>query len=296
MSTTSLHVEPTTRCTLACPRCERTTFIDIFGKSKFTITDLNVDDFARYIDVDLLSIVFGGNLGDPIYHQDFISLVQIAKQKAKQIKIITNGAYRNNKWWNELVSILDHNDNITFSIDGTPENFTKYRINGDWASVKSAIGICVESAASVTWKYIPFKFNENDIEDTRALSLSMGIDNFEVHSSDRWLLEDEYRPIKFIGERDPVQTSIKRNENKQLYIDPKCATNDQHYISAAGFYSACSYIAHYEFYYKSEWWKEINKYNIKNSKLSDHLLAFNEFYSTIHDTRNPGCIFNCGKE
>ena len=43
----SLHVEATSRCTLACPRCERTTFLNKFGKKSFGINDLDIDNFIN---------------------------------------------------------------------------------------------------------------------------------------------------------------------------------------------------------------------------------------------------------
>ena len=43
-----LHVEDTSRCTLACPLCERTVFMEKFGKKNFRIADLCQDTRPDY--------------------------------------------------------------------------------------------------------------------------------------------------------------------------------------------------------------------------------------------------------
>ena len=289
-----LHVEATTRCTLACPRCERTTFMERFGKKNFKIQDLDINAFQNFVDIPLDEITFCGNLGDAIYHSNFLELVKISKQKAASIHISTNGSRKSKIWWVELVSLLDGNDKVTFSIDGTPENFNTYRINGDWASIKTGIDVIADSNVISTWKYIPFKFNENDIDYTRKLSEQLGFDHFDVQPSDRWLNQDPLQPSNnFIGNRYALQQEYKMYHNKKVHIDPKCSTNQEHFISAQGYYAPCCYSKHYEFWYKSEWYK--NKMTIKNNKLSECIKRFEDFYATLQDSKPDYCLFNCGK-
>ena len=289
----SLHVEPTSRCTLACPRCERTTFLEKFGKNNFSINDLNVDDFINFLDVKVDQINFCGNLGDPIYHKDFLKLVSLSKTKSNKISITTNGSRKNKIWWNELVSLLDKQDNVTFSIDGTPDNFTEYRINGDWESIKTGIDICTRSKVRTTWKYIPFSFNEDDIEDASNLSTSLGIDKFKLDPSDRWEVNDYLRPKNnYIGPRALTQKKYKTSSVRDFVIDPKCSDDTMHYIGADGLYAPCCYSKHYHFWYKSEWWK--NKVRIKDNNLTECIKLFERFKSSIHDCKPDYCQFNCG--
>ena len=215
-----LHVEATSRCTLACPRCERTVFMEKFGKKNFRIADLCIEDFSKFIDIPIDSINFCGNIGDPIYHKDFLELIFVSKAKSKSLYITTNGSRKSKDWWQQLVSLLDNTDTVVFSIDGTPENFTNYRINGDWDSIKTAIDVCVASKVETIWKYIPFKFNENDIDSVKIFSEQLGINQFRVQYSDRWLLDDPLRPSEnLIGSRDTVQQEYKTSGNKSFSID-----------------------------------------------------------------------------
>lgn len=289
-----LHVEVTSRCTLACPRCERTNFMDKFGKNNFSINDIDIDNFIKFIDFKVDSINFCGNLGDPIYHKNFLQLVKLTKNRTNSINITTNGSRRNKSWWNELVSILDERDELTFSVDGTPKNFTNYRINADWDSIKTGIDVCTSSKVTTTWKYIPFSFNEDNINEAQQLSNDLGIDNFKLDPSDRWNVNDNLRPKKnFIGPKDKTKQKYKTGILQEIVINPECSNNKMHYISADGFYAPCCYSKHYNFWYKSKWWK--NKVRIEDNSLTECIRLFKDFYVTIQDSKPDYCLFNCGK-
>lgn len=297
----SLHVEPTSRCTLACPRCERTELLSKFGKKALPINDLNINDFKTFIDIDIDNINFCGNLGDPIYHKNFLELVKESKLVAKAVNITTNGSRKSRAWWKKLNAILDDKDTVTFSIDGTPDNFTRYRINGDWPSIRVGIDECVLGSVRVVWKYIPFKFNENDMEYTRLLSNELGIDEFKVDPSDRWNEADEsintLRPTleSLVASRDIVQRKFETTTSRDFVIDPRCKNNKEHFISSDGYYSPCCFSKHYNFHYKSQWHKNKEDHVIKTSKLSNQISYFNNFYATIQTSKPDYCIFNCGR-
>lgn len=293
----SIHVEPTSRCTLCCPRCERTVFIDKFGKKNFSIGDVDIDALENFIDTRCDDIILCGNVGDPIYHREFLKLVKMCTLKCQRIIITTNGSYKSRKWWRTLNNVLRTSDEIQFSIDGLPENFTKYRVNADWDSIQVGIEECVAGPATTIWKYIPFSFNEHDIAQTRELSQSLGIDKFRIYPSDRWLIDDPLRPSEsqYTGRRDDLQQQYKKESTKDFEINPECSDDKSHYIGADGYYAPCCYSKNYEFYYKNSWWKNRDKHKITTTKLSEQIRYFNEFYSTIHTERYDYCVFNCGK-
>lgn len=295
----SFHLELTNKCTLKCPRCARTTFINKFGIDKWDNKDITLADLQQFLDIDLtgIELVLCGNTGDPIYHPQLIELVSWAKSKAAQITLITNGSYKSAGWWKELSALFDNTDEVIFSIDGVPDNFTKYRINADWASIEQGIRIVTTSKAKTTWKYIPFKYNVDTIEQAKALSRSVGIDNFEVTPSDRWEENDEYKPVnlELSGARDLSIMQWRSGNN--IEIDPKCYDNKQHYISADGYYMPCCFAGDWRFYYKSEFYKNKEKYSISKTSISKLLANQNliEFYKTIPTTKPNYCTFNCPK-
>lgn len=291
----SLHIEPTSRCTLACPRCERTVLLDKFTKKNFSINDLDIAALENFIDTPVDYIHLCGNLGDPIYHREFIKLVKMLIPKCQRVWITTNGSYKSRKWWKTLNSVLRSSDVIRFSIDGLPENFTEYRVGADWDSILVGIEECVAGPSNTAWKYIPFNFNEHDIDAAKKLSNNLGIDEFLVSPSDRWLINDPLRPAEYTGPRDTVQQAYKKENIRDFEIVPLCANNSEHYIGADGYYAPCCNSKNFEFYYKSVWWKNRNKHNIATTKLTEQIRHFDDFYATIQESRPDYCVFNCGK-
>jgi len=291
----SLTIEATSRCVLACSRCERTILNDKFGK-KFPVNDLNISDITKFLDTDINEITLCGNLGDPIYHKNFIELVYVLKQKSRKIKITTNGSYKTKEWWENLNRLLSYDDTIMFSIDGIPNNFTQYRVNADWNSIEVGIKECVKGKVKTIWKFIPFRYNEYDIEDAKKISENLGIDVFRVTPSDRWNFDDPLKPTQksYNGPRDIVQQEYKQFKNTDFEIKPRCSDNTKHYVSASGFYVPCCYSKHHSFYYKNKWWKNRVNHNIKHTTLSKQVKIFNEFYDTIQNDRPEYCVFNCG--
>jgi len=288
------HLEPTNICTLKCPGCPRTRFIDQWPQH-WKNHSINLDQLHEFLDIDLnnKTVMLCGNYGDPIYHPEFHELVKGLKQRRTHLTIITNGSYRPADWWETTVSMLDANDSVTFSVDGLPENFTKYRVNADWDTIHQAMQISVAAECKTVWKYIPFAFNENDISAAQRLGEKIGIDLFQFDPSDRFdEATAQYQPHNsYLGSRYQSQQSWKQNNTQT--ISPRCANNQHHYISADGFYSPCCYVSDHRFYYKTEFGKHKKSYNIAEHTLTQILTqpTVMEFYSEL--TTKPVCQYNC---
>ena len=290
------HVEPTNICTLKCSGCARTRFIDQWPQH-WKNQNINIDSLLRFLDLDLTNkkITLCGNYGDPIYHPDFVDLVKQLKARGTTLSIVTNGSYKKQNWWQELVSNLDSTDSITFSVDGTPENFTQYRVNADWESIRIGMDVVANSHCDSSWKYIPFAFNQTDIEQTKKLSQSIGIKHFCVDPSDRF--DDQTRELipaaaALIGARYSAQIAIKSN-NSASTVDPKCQSGQEHFITAEGYYSPCCFLADHRFYYKTPFGKNKKQYSIDQYTLSQILERSQtiEFYQVLD--QQPGCQYSC---
>lgn len=292
------HLEPTNICTLKCPGCARTRFIQQWSEH-WKNYSIDQDALFKFLDIDLTDkkINLCGNYGDPIYHPDLSGLVKEFKQRGAHISITTNGSYRKAEWWQELCAFLDEKDQVCFSIDGLPENFTQYRVNADWQSIKTGIDTCVAARCRTIWKYIVFRYNQSDIEQAKQLSVSLGIDLFRIIYSDRFDSETEYlKPAEsMLGNRYQSHVDFKNNK-KNIKINAQCSAHDEHYISAEGFYMPCCYIGDYRFYYKTQFGKDKKNYNIKDRTLSQLLTApaTIQFYNNLED--HSVCQFNCPKK
>ena len=291
-----LHIEPTNICTLKCPGCARTRFIDQWPQH-WKNHSLDIDQLLMFLDINLtgLNILLCGNYGDPIYHPDFVEFVSKLKQRGSVINIITNGSYRTKEWWKALTSVLTSVDCITFSVDGIPTNFTQYRINADWDTIRQGMEISAESACQTEWKYIPFSFNSADIDSANHLSQQLGIDRFFINPSNRFDEQTEFlKPEKnLVGSKYNTQMLWKSTISKKNPVNPKCINNKEHFITADGYYSPCCFIADHRFYYKTLFGKQKKLYNIQEHTLSQILEKSEvvEFYQTLD--QQSGCQFNC---
>jgi pyruvate-formate lyase-activating enzyme len=290
------HIEPTNVCVLKCPRCARTKFLENFGNKSWSTENLNLSDLKKFIDVDMNGkiVYLCGNYGDPIYSVDLINMACWFKSVGAHITIVTNGSKRKDGWWHELSSTLDYNDEIIFSVDGTPNNFTQYRINGDWNSIEQAMRIVADTDIKSTWSYIPFRYNENDIDEVKNLCENIGIKNFVISPSDRWDGDnDEFKPVNFIGRREHKIFEWKNGDD--IIIDPKCKDNKRHFISASGYYMPCCFVGDHRFYYKSQFYKEKERFNIKTHTFTEVTENLGDFYDNVEISNHNYCTFNCPK-
>lgn len=286
----SVTLEPTSRCTLACPRCARTNLLEKFGKNALGIFDLNPDHIADFFDVPIEYFYLGGQYGDPIIHPTLDRLIASCKKHAPRVIVNTSGSGRNKIWWEKFVENLEHTDTVEFAIDGLPENFTQYRVNADWQQIEQAIKICVGRVKTI-WKFIPFSFNETDIDVAKKLSKDLGIDQFNIEPSDRWLENDWLKPKQFTGPKEIT----KENYTQVKTITPKCADYRNQYISAQGYFMPCCLVHDYRFYYKSDWWHNKAQFDISKTTFSECIRHFDEFYSKINEVKPDYCVYNCGK-
>ena len=288
------HIELTNMCTLKCPGCARTQFIEQWPQH-WRNHNITAEDLFNFLDIDLynLSINLCGTYGDPIYHPEFLDLVEEFINKGANLFITTNGSYKSRNWWQNLTKILTEKDTITFSVDGTPTNFSKYRINGDWQSIEVAMSVVSESTVNSVWKYIVFNYNENTISEAKTISESIGVKNFKLQYSDRFDNKTHYlkpNSSDMIGEK-----IFKRHASSDSAknISPRCMNNLEHYISADGFYTPCCDTADHRFYYKNEFGKNKNEYDIKDCTVTQILNRPKvlQFYNELE--LQPVCQFNC---
>jgi Radical SAM superfamily len=173
-----IHLEPTSRCTLACPQCARTMRPDLL-----TIDDIVIDTAVAVCrNFDEISLC--GNHGDPIYHPQFHELLIAIRAANPNIAfhMHTNGAFRQPDWWQRSAEIFKQRDIITFSIDGLPSNNHIYRVNSKWETVQSAIEIMrsINPRIKMVWKWILFNYNQENVSIGKELAERFDFDEFVV--------------------------------------------------------------------------------------------------------------------
>lgn len=293
------HIEPTNMCTLKCPQCARTDFIERFP-SAWSNRNLNLDTLKSFLDINLSGKIINlcGNYGDPIYYPNLIKMITYFKNQGAIINLSTNGSYKSISWWKSVADLLDENDTIVFGIDGIPSTFTTYRINADWASIEDALLVLSKTSIKIVWQYIIFSFNENDIDAARELANTYNVTEFKIVNSDRWTESTEWLKPTQTGIKSHHAIKWKTDPVKDTEIDPLCKiSNNQHFISADGFYTPCCYLSDHRFYFKSEFYKNKDMYDISKttiSKILDSKLS-NNFYSSLETAKLNCCMYSCPK-
>ena len=284
-----MHIEPTSRCTLACPACPRTQFIKKF-KRPFPKQDLNLQDLWHFLDCDtgkkVSQFTLNGNHGDPIYYPDLFKLIDLFRNKVKY-KISTNGSYQPESFWHNLGDRLTSDDTIYFSIDGLEHNNHLYRRNSDWNSIMAGLDIMLSKTVKVVWKTLYFSYNEFEIDQIEKLAKDKGC-IFVVEPTSRFG-DPKLEPSKKYIET----TRVYKPEEKTL-IEPQCFS--QEYISADGYYWPCCLITGYNTLHQTTLWKNRDQWAIKNKSLDETRILLNDWYKKITDdleNASPLCKMHC---
>lgn len=184
------HIEPSSICTLKCPRCPRAEVPESLLNKQLTL-----DFFQNQVGDDVIKemkrITFCGNDGDPIYCNELIEIIQWIKSinPTINIVIITNGSYKKDEWWERLAHTLNKYDEINWSLDGwNQETNEQYRINSEWGSIISGIKTFKKfnSSTYTVWAMIAFKFNENHIDKIKRIAIEHSFDCFQLTLSTKF--------------------------------------------------------------------------------------------------------------
>lgn len=188
----SVHVEITTRCQASCPMCSRN-YHGGLENPNLKINDWTIDDFRQIFTQEVLlqleSIYFCGNFGDPIINNDLIDMCKYSTEVNPNIniRIHTNGAARNVQWWKNLYHALPKNHVVIFGIDGLEDTHHLYRIGTTYEQVINNARTFIYEGGIAEWAFIKFKHNEHQVEEARERSKKEGFNIFTIKNSTRFL-------------------------------------------------------------------------------------------------------------
>jgi organic radical activating enzyme len=302
MADISWHIEPTSKCLLECPLCDRTWFYEKF-KKRLT-NEIDIEQLVKFFKDHSPIVNMCGNNGDPIYHSKFHELCSELKKINCKISITTNGSGKKKEWWEKLCSILSHDDNITFSIDGLEDTNHLYRKNAKWNSIMDAIDVVTKFTMNTTWKYIVFKHNQHQIEDAKSMSKTLGIKNFQLEKSDRWWKQDLMPDEKYVDPSYIHQIAATKEQDTAKIIKQKCMSdmngnpNRGLYIDAEGDFYPCCKMGLYAFRYKTIFTPKDKRFNIKNNTIEQILEDYTvkQFFGSTksYETADKCCKIYCG--
>lgn len=300
IATWHFHIEVSSKCTLACPRCARQEVPD-----GLINTELDLEFFKRnftpeFVLANVEKITFCGDDGDPIYAHDLISIIQYLKSiKPVEIVIVTNGSHKKLAWWIELGKCLNHCDTVHFSIDGYDHASNNiYRINSDYDSIIAGLQtLRSASACQIVWAAIAFKFNEHHLEHMQHTAKKLGVDQFQLTHSTKfgsvypsYGADDPLQPsgrlvsgthrfervITDLSEKPPTPislTNIRLFQETQSSngITPLCKIGNKGlYIDARGRLFPCCWVAN-RYSHNQEWQQQAEKFNLHHQTLQQAL-------------------------
>jgi MoaA/NifB/PqqE/SkfB family radical SAM enzyme len=247
-----IHLELTSKCQARCPMCPRRInggpMNPLFVPSEITLDIFKSwfsDDFINQLD----SLFMCGNLGDPIIAQDCLEIFQYLKKTNPKIRLSmhTNGSARNIQWWQELALA---NVKTTFGIDGTNTTHKLYRIGTDYNKIIENATAFINAGGEAEWHMLVFKHNENEIDQCRILSETIGFKKFTIKHTTRFVngkfnvLDDAGRTINILYPTDRSKSMIPLVQEGKMSTEIQCRASKykQFYISADGVVSPCCWL------------------------------------------------------
>lgn len=183
--TATFNVETTSRCRLQCPFCQRQR---PGGKEKVKAAgEMSYESMRKLYDFTK-SINFCGQISDPIYHTDFLKILEIKKNEYphKRMQIRTNGSAKKISWWEKAYDLSDSTIEWIFGLDGASQDVANiYRVGTNFDEVFEAMVLGVKKGARIEWQYILFEHNEHELELAKKLCEENGI-ILRVLYSNRW--------------------------------------------------------------------------------------------------------------
>ena len=195
---TKIQIETTSRCTLACPYCERTIKK---GTGKYYKGDLSLEALHDVINTKRWERVNDcGNYGDPTFYKyfhEFLDIMIDSPVNMYNCSVAATGRPKN--WWKITIDkflMMKQKDikvNIVFGIDGLKGTSEKHRINQNYDEIWNNMIECKKAGLNSIWQVIATSKNENEIKKIYEISEKLSIP-VRLVISPRFKPDDKLKP------------------------------------------------------------------------------------------------------
>jgi len=183
----TILIEPTNLCNLACPLCP--TGAGVLNRPKGAMT---FDNFRRVVDEirEYTTYLVVGGYGEPFLNKDLIPMLRYAVQAGLYVHLHSNTLLIDTpEKVAELVESGLHY--LTASIDGaSQEVYEAYRVNGELQRAIGALRNVVaekkrqeSTRPTIRWQVVVTKQNEHQLDDIRRLAEQTGVDTFHAKTA-----------------------------------------------------------------------------------------------------------------
>ena len=198
MNSFSINLDITTRCTLECPHCRRQLYK--LNNQKVPGRDMTMAEYEKVI-VFYPHVIFCGNASDPIFHPQFIDFLALNYQRGIDT-VIDHAATGKSLDWYRKAFAANPDAIWQFGLDGFPETSDTYRKNQDGLKLFEAMKLCAEMGLESIWRYIIFRYNEDDRDECQKIADYYSI-KLQFVKSSRFGENDPLKPTKdFIERKD----------------------------------------------------------------------------------------------
>lgn len=198
MNNFSINLDITTRCTLECPHCRRQLYK--LNGQKVPGYDMTMVEYEKVIKF-YPHIIFCGNASDPVFHPQFTNFLAINYERGIGTEIHHAATGKSLEWYRKAFE-ANSNAKWCFGLDGFPENSDIYRKNQKGQQLFEAMKLCAEMGLHAIWRYIIFRYNEDDQDECKKIADYYNIEMQFVRSS-RFSENDPLKPTKdFIERKD----------------------------------------------------------------------------------------------
>lgn len=159
-----INLDITTKCTLQCPQCTRTTFYN--GRPPGS--NMTFNQFEKILDYFSV-LVFCGQISDPVYHPNFIEFLKMINNKNKMAVVNTAASHRSVEWYKQA---FEANKEAwwRFGIDGLPQDSHKYRVNQDGEKLFEMMLMAKKMGLRVEWQVLVFDYVSEKIDQIKQLA------------------------------------------------------------------------------------------------------------------------------
>ena len=184
-----VHVEPSQKCQASCPMCDRNKNGGEVNQY-LTNADLSLEDvkkiFPKPFVKQLHNMYFCGNHGDPIFCPELYEICKWLKEVNPSISlsITTNGGARGVAWWTKIAKVVNQ---VIFSVDGLEDTNHLYRQGVAWKNVEANMEAFCDAGGKAIWTFLVFRHNEHQVEEARGWAKMIGVQEFIVKKSGRYI-------------------------------------------------------------------------------------------------------------
>ena len=191
----ALIIDSNTRCTAECYSCVRQARRNRGLKPSLGDHNMTLDELRKLLP-HYVEYSFGGQMSDPIFNVNFIEMLQLLRD-ADHVEVVSVHTAATSKklgldWYKQAYE-ANPKARWIFGIDGIDDSSEWHRVNQDSELLFNAMKLGAEMGMLITWQFIVFSYNENDIDTAKQMADDIGVE-FQIMLSGRFMRNDVFRP------------------------------------------------------------------------------------------------------